>query len=281
VDVDWSPRTARALLDANGVNPIVRARMTRDAVERWTKVRPSAHREPPIGDADADDAGYLDCAVALDPVQLRAAAPLQNAALLALLERAWRAEVGEEPARSPSTTWLVAVDARRAFGSARGVGNLSGLEPVVLPGVERDADVFARSAAASLRELRRPGTGMLAELAAAWAAPDAGPLLDSGIRFLFATRAPELHLSRIFSHLDRIPDALAEWGDATGVGLRWMPDPRIVPPIVAAMSTTFLGQTVLTLVASTRTCTPATGDALTAHIVRDLAAWSEAVKLSG
>jgi hypothetical protein len=254
--------------------------MARDALERWAKVQPSAHREPPAGDAD-DAPGYLDCSVALDPLRLRAAGRPRNAVLLALLERAWRAEVGEEPARSSSTTWLVAVDARRSFGSTRGVGNLSGLEPVAFRRVERAGEVLARSAADALGALRRPGTGMLAELAASWAGRDAGPLLDSGIRFLFATRTPELHLSRIFSHLDRVSDELADWGDATGVGLRWMPDPRIVPPVVAAMSTTFLGRTVLTLVASTRACAPATGDALIRHLVRDLAAWPEPTRLSG
>lgn len=281
VDVDWSPRSARALLDANGVSAIVRARMTRDAVARWAEVRPSAHRQPAAGGTGADDPGYLDCSVAVETGQLREP---RTAVLLALLERAWRSVVGDglPPSSSTdrSTSWLVAVDARRAFGSVGGVGNLSGLEPVALPGGEDGMEVLTRSAADSLRPLRRPGAGMFAELAASWAGPDAGPLLNSGIRRLYATRAPELQLTRIFSHLDRVPDALAEWGDATGVGLRWMPDPRIVPPIVAAMSTTFLGRTVLTLVASTRACAPATGDALIRHVVRDLAAWSEPARLA-
>ena len=197
--------------------------------------------------------------------------------LLALLERAWLAVVGDEPLRPSNSNWLVAVDARRAFGSTRGVGNLSGLEPAVLHDVAPDdRDSYAHAAGTALGGLRRPGAGMIAELSASWAGRDAGPLLNAGIRVLFATRAPELRLHRIFSHLDRVPDSLAEWGDATGIGLRWMPDPRIVPPIVAAMSTTFLGRTVLTVVASTAACSQATADRLAEHVVDDLAAWSAA-----
>ncbi len=246
-------------------------------------LQPSTHPQPTATDID-DDLGFVDCAVALDALELRAAQRSgpgsgwsRNPVLLALLERAWGAVIGDEPLDPPNSNWLVAVDARRAFGSTRGVGNLSGLEPVSLRGgVCDDRDSFAHAAADALRGLRRPGTGMIAELAASWAGRDAGPVLNAGIRVLFTTRAPELRLHRIFSHLDRIPDSLAEWGDATGTGVHWMPDPRIVPPIVAAMSTTFFGRTVLTVVASTCACSQPTANRLVEHLVHDLAAWSAA-----
>ncbi len=285
VDVDWSPRTARGCWTPTASTGSRGARMTRDAVDRWSTLQPSTHLEPTATDID-NDLGFVDCAVALDPFELRAAqssAPdsgwPRNAVLLALLERAWGAVMGEEGGRASNSDWLVAVDARRAFGTTKGVGNLSGLEPVCLRGGAcEDRSSLAHATGDALRGLRRPGAGLIAELAASWAGRDAGPVLNSGIRVLFATRAPELRLHRIFSHLDRIPDSLAEWGDATGTGVHWMPDPRIVRPIVAAMSTTFLGRTVLTIVASTRTCSQATADELAEHVVHDLAAWSAAAR---
>src|SRR5215213_5296955 len=65
VDVDWSPRTARALLDANGVDRIGRARMARDVIDRWASLEPSTHDDPPATEV-GDDLGFVDCALVLD-----------------------------------------------------------------------------------------------------------------------------------------------------------------------------------------------------------------------
>jgi hypothetical protein len=265
VDVDWSDRTIDALLARRHVGVGDRARMAADAAARWARVPASTHRDV----AATGDDGAVDVVVELDRRR-------RNHVLVALLARAWLDVVGPEATSPSASCWLVTVDCRRRLGTARGVGNLSGLEPLVLRDLESlglagtvDAvrDGFAAFAA--------PGAGMAADLASAGAGRIPSTVLDRAVRDTFAMRASALRHTRLYSHVELDPAALADWGDARVTRAWWVPNGMTASPYVAMLLASFGAATTLTFVASRATLPTTTARAMAEHVVGSLARLSE------
>jgi hypothetical protein len=271
VDVDWTDRTIGALLATSRVGLADRARMGWDAAQQWAASPRSTHRDDnvaseqgaapePAGDAtthfERTDVGAIQGAGA-------ASGWRRNHVFLAILARAWLDVIGHEPATTSVSGWLVTVDCRRQLGVARGVGNLSGLEPVRLVDIESlSLRETVDAASRAFVPLGRPGAGMVADLASPGSGLAPGPLLDRAIGSTFAARAAGYRYTRFFSHLDRLPDSLADWGDAELLGVRWCPNPPSAPPYVAMLLATFRETTSLTIVASPRALAPERARAL-------------------
>ncbi len=270
-DVDWTDRTIGALLDQGRVGFGDRLRMGWDAAQRWAVLRPSTHRddETPSDHAavpePARDGSTRFERAHLEAVETAGAARgwRRNHVLLAVLARAWLDVVGHEPAAPSVSGWLVTVDCRRQFGASRGVGNLSGLEPVSLVDLEsmslRDTVDAVRRA---FMPLGLPGAGMVADLASPGFGIAPGPLLDRAMRGTFQLRAADYRYTRLYSHVDPLPDSLADWGDAEMFGARWCQNPPSAPPYVAMLLVTFRGMTTLTVVASPAALAPGRACAL-------------------
>ena len=266
VDVDWSDRTIGALLDRARVGTADRVRMGWDAAQRWV-VRSSTHRDDagePGADVAPEPAG--DWSTRFESAHLEAveAAGVErgwrrNHVLLAVLARAWVDTVGHTPAVPSVSGWLVTVDCRRQLGASRGVGNLSGLEPVSLLDLEStslpDTVDAVRHAFAPLGQA---GAGMVADLTGL---PKSGrvpgPLVDRAMRGAFDLRAATDRYTRFYSHVDAFPETLAGWGDAEMVGARWRQNAPCAPPYVALLLTTFRATTTLTVIAAPTVLAPA------------------------
>lgn len=253
VDVDWSPRTLGALLDAHPDRLDQRARRTWQVAQRWATAPRSTHGDPPGHEPSNGATNGLDLAF---PIPDRLLGVVEDAArtqrwslnhvALTLLARAWSRLFGREAVEPSVSGWLVTVDCRRQFGAERGAGNLSGLELVSLIDVEsRDLfDAIERTRAA-FATLGQAGAGLAAEIAA----PPPGlrrAVSEGTIRDAFALRTDTYRSSRLYSHTARLPASLARWGDATVTGLRWMPVRGIAPPYVAVVLVRFGGVSTLT-----------------------------------
>jgi hypothetical protein len=277
LDGDWYPRTPAGLLEMHAVSRAEQLRMARAAWDRWSRVRMST--DVAVGSASGNTpAGVpLGRNTRLGPelsAGLRAAAGglgvTLNHVLLAALACAWVEVVGGGTVHPSVSGWLVAVDGRRAFGSARGVGNLSAFEPVVLVGVE--SATLRVTAEAALREflsLRVAGAGMTPDLAAMWSGSLPGPLANLSIEATVAGRSVT-GLSRVFSHLDRFPDSFERWGDVTARGVRWSVVPPPESPLVLMMLTTFMGACELTSIAASDALSPAQARAISESLLRRL-----------
>ena len=274
VDVDWSDRTVGALLDRGRVGRVDRVRMGWDAAQRWA-VRPSTHRNDtvePGGEIAPGPAG--DWSTRFESTHLEAVEAAgaergwrRNHVLLAVLARAWLDTVGHTPAVPSVSGWLVTVDCRRHLGASRGVGNLSGLEPVSLLDLESTSLPDSVDAVRhAFTALGRAGAGMVADLTGL---PESGrvpgPLVDRAMRGVFDLRAATDRYTRFYSHVDAFPDSLAQWGVAEMVGVRWRQNAPCAPPYVALLLTTFRGTTTLTVIAAPAVLTPARAHALTAR----------------
>jgi hypothetical protein len=76
------------------------------------------------------------------------------------------------------------------------------------------------------------------------------------MRDTFSARTRTSRYSRLYSHTDRLPPTLGEWGHARATGLRWMAPSHIAPPYVAMVLVRFAGTTTITPFASTETLPP-------------------------
>ena len=150
----------------------------------------------------------------------------RNQVFLAILARAWLDVVGNEAATPSVSGWLVTVDCRRQLGVSRGVGNLSGLEPVGLADL---GSLSVRETVAAVgrafARLERPGAGMVADLASPGSGIAPGSVLDRAIGTSFTARAAAYRYTRFYSHVDRLPDSLADWGDAEMLSRAVVPEP--------------------------------------------------------
>jgi hypothetical protein len=271
VDVDWSDRTIGALLDRARFSAGDRVRLGWNAASRWA-VRASTHRDDvgePGDDAPPEPAG--DWSTRFESAQLDAVEAAgtgrgwrRNHVLLAVIARAWLDTVGHTDLVPSVSGWLVGVDCRRQLGAARGVGNLSGLEPVSLLDLEStDLPGTVDAVRHAFTSLGRSGAGMVADLTGL---PKSGrvpgPLVDRAMRGAFELRAATDRYTRFYSHVDAFPESLAEWGDAELVGARWRQSAPCAPPYVALLLTTFRAATTLTVIAAPAVLAPARARAL-------------------
>jgi hypothetical protein len=272
VDVDWSPRTLGALLDAGRAALDARVRRVWDVGRRWAMVPRSTHRDASdqvgaaVGPAEAERTIRLDDAlVGTVAAAARAHGWRLNPVMLTLLARAWSRVFGREPVEPSVSGWLVTVDCRRQFGVERGAGNLSGLEPVSLVDVEtHDLMSAIEQTHRAFVDLGRDGAGLAAEVVAPGVRIPSS-MLDQSIRDTFALRTSVLRTSRLYSAAG-FPPSLARWGDAVVTELGWMPQDRMAPPYVTVVPVRFGGTTTVALFgapgAFPAACTAALGSEL-------------------
>jgi NRPS condensation-like uncharacterized protein len=274
VDVDWSFRTLGALVDARGERFDVRTRRGWDVVRRWTTTPRSTHREAAgparSTEARADDDGntavFDDALIDTVDVAARRHGWRLNHVTLALIARAWSRLFGREPVEPSVSGWLVTVDCRRQFAVERGVGNLSGLEPVSLIDIEaQDLLLAIDQTRAAFGALARDGAGLAAEMLAA-PVPMPPVIYDRAMRDTFALRTRTYRLSRLYTTAVLRP-TLAQWGHTEATALRWISPDRIAPPYVTLALLRFGGETTITSVAAPEVLPPESATAL-AHELR-------------
>ena len=221
VDVDWSPRSIGAGLDARGVGAETRLRLAWEAAERWRRAGRSTHVDAPTGSSGAPDAEPVDVATRLDPPRRRRHRPRRPCPWLAAEPRAARARrtrwddvVGREPAPCPNgeparpavSGWLVTVDTRRQLDLARGIGNLSGFEPVALTDIGSvDLLQAIEMVRAGFEPLARFGAGMVAELVVPATPPVPGRAVDLVLREALAFQVRDVALHALLQQRRRAP----------------------------------------------------------------------------
>lgn len=252
VDVDWSPRSIAAGLDARRVPATTRVRLAWEAGERWRRCAVSTHRDPPSG--SGAEATPVAASVRLPALGRVASAGgwRPNHVLLALAARAWD-DVFGHPAGPSVSSWLVTIDTRRQLALTRGIGNLSGFEPVTLVDLDGEDPVRdVEQAAAVFEPLTTLGAGMLAELLAAPPAM-AARLLDRGLVDEVSRRGATTRLTRCYSNVGSLSPVLTDWDGVQAVGARWLPTAAPPPPFVGVLGVGFRDVTTVTLAASTHT----------------------------
>lgn len=280
-DVDWSPRTISALLDASHVGIDVRASIAWDAQQRWATAPPSTHADavatPPGDGAPPPYRPVSFPATMLDTIVEcsgeRGWRP--SHALLASLAVAWSRVFGRDAAPASTSGWLVGVNARRPLHTVRGAGNLSGFEPVGLRDVETRplADVVddARDAFIPFRTL---GAGMLAELATPLLRFTPPALLNRAMTTVFEAQAQRTRYTRALSAVE-IPDAIGDWGHTLALAAWCEPVADAPAPSIALVVTTFRGVVTCSPAASAAALAPSESDALfaaTSAVLDELAA---------
>jgi len=277
VDVDWSPRSVGALLDARAVGWVDRVALAWEAQRRWSTLQPSSH-------ADAHGAARSEARPSRFPARSLSASRLDaalargrnrgwraNYVLLAALALGWCDTFGHESTARSSSSWLVSVDCRRALGAMRGIGNLSGFEPVSLHDVEtRGAADVVDDARASFAPLRRLGAGMIGELGAPLLDLVPPRVLEQAMETGFDTRARVSRCTRIYSGVE-IPAALGDWEDVHATTAYAEGSPRMSPPFVAIVMTRFGDDLACTPVAAPEVLSAAEADALVAATAARLA----------
>jgi hypothetical protein len=257
-DVDWNPRTLPALLDAHRIGIGERTRLAWDAGVRWNRVPRSTHGVPdgpphvgtrPLRDPSVApwscSADILDHIVAIGRDRGWRRAPVAVASLAA----AWSRAFGDEPGPAASV-WFNGVNCRRQLGTSRGIGNLSGFEPVTLHDVAaRPLPDIVDEATVAFTPFRDLGAGMVGELGAPLLDVVPTALLDRAAEVTFEQRAQESRWTRALSVVD-IPETLADWGDVHAVAGWCEPVRTMTGPSTAFVVTRFHGRLCYTPAAS-------------------------------
>ncbi len=203
-----------------------------------------------------------------------------NHILLAALAVAWRRVIGHEPTCPSTSGWLVGVNCRRPLGASRGVGNLSGFEPVALTDIEgRSLPDLVDDLRDAFLPLRRLGAGMVGEIGAPLLDFAPPRLLHQAMELAFETRAGMSRSTRIYSAID-IPESLGDWGDTQARAAWCEPARRASPPYLALVVTRFRGAIAITPIASTEVLSAGEADALIAE-TRDQVTELSALLASG
>ena len=242
---DLSSRTVNAALQQYGISFTARQRLITHGLDRWRKLPPSNHVDPLPG-AIQDANGYftIDLSAALDALdekRRRNSWPM-DAVLVGLLERAWNEVFSSNP--EGAGVWLVSSNLRSSLGLARGIGNLGGVEAVAMLSPQ-SFDRLIEEAAAEIAVARLGFPGLGAELMArswGWMPPS---VLNRGVEAMIraGTRG---RYTRILSNLGRLPDSLADWGEARLQGLRYL-GPMTKGPYCLFVVMTHAGSSSLTV----------------------------------
>ena len=219
---DLSPRTVRSAL--RDTAPRLRSgQAIIQSLDRWRKAPPSTHVDPASGPSQpATGYATIDLSPALrtlDHDRRRNSWPI-DAVLLGLLEAAWDMVFGSDA--HGTGAWLLASNLRHRLGMTRGIGNLSGVEPIVLRRPRPEpVQWLIEQAAAEIAATRAGPPGLGPELMArswAWMPP---ALLNQGVETMLGA-SRDRRYTRVLSNMGRIPDSLGDWGSARLEGLTYL-----------------------------------------------------------
>ncbi|HSL27054.1 MAG TPA: hypothetical protein VLA54_12300 [Acidimicrobiia bacterium] len=212
---DLSPRTVAGAAQHGGLSAGDRWRIAARSMDRWSRLPTSTHADPAAGETDVAT-GYEiielgPALAALDERRRHNRWPV-DAVLVGVLEAAWTDVFG--PGGSGAGVWLVASDLRHGLAVTRGIGNLSGTEPVAIrrPGV-RPVEKVIEQAAAEMATWKSSHPGLGPELMArswSWLPPAA---LNQGVEMMMRTGRRQRY-TRTLSNLGRLPSSLSDWGQA-------------------------------------------------------------------
>jgi hypothetical protein len=154
-----------------------------------------------------------------------------DAILVGILEGAWIATFGSGAGAS---VWLVAQDLRPGLGVGRGVGNLSGAEPVAIRNPDaRPVERLIEQAASEMAVTKSNSPGLGPELMARSWAWMPTQILNRGVDWMIQSGLRNRY-TRSLSNLGRLPSSLDEWGDAE------MATIKFVGPMATAPYTSFI-----------------------------------------
>ena len=243
---DLSPRTVNAAVQRHGLSLTARQRLIAQSLDRWRKLPPSDHVDPPSGATPAAN-GYVTIDLgpaldALDEKRRRNNWPV-DAVLLGLLEQAWNEVFGCNS--EGASVWLMSANLRASLGLERGMGNLVGVEAVAMRQAEQSLDRLIEEAAAEITVARSGFPGLGAELMATswgWMPPS---VLNRGVEAMIRAGKRRRH-TRILSNLGRLPDSLPDWGEVRLEGLRYL-GPMTNGPYCLFVVMTHAGSSSLTV----------------------------------
>ncbi len=220
MEADLGPRSARMALRSRSGGDRLGTAMRN--VDRWRKQPSSTHADPGVGE-DWTATGFetIDMGPALqtmDELRRHNSWPV-DAVLVGILEAAWTEVFGA--ARGPSV-WLIASDLRPGLGINRGVGNLSGTEPVAIrkPGLRPVAKVIEQ-AASEMSTWKSDSPGLGPEVMArswSWLPP---AVLNQGVETMIRSGRRQ-RFTRTLSNLGRLPASLSDWGQAQMEDIRFL-----------------------------------------------------------
>jgi hypothetical protein len=219
---DMSPRTVEGLIRSESFPLLKRQGVVARGLDRWRRLPPSAHVDPSAGPPGAatDYVTFeVGTVLAAYEEQRRRRNWSVDAVLIGVLEAAWTETFGS--GKGPSV-WLVAADLRPGFGVHRGVGNLSGAEPVAIrnPHV-RPVELLIEQAAAEMAISKSNSPGLGPELMArswGWMPPQ---VLNRGTEWMIRNGLRNRH-TRTLSNLGRLPSSLNDWGHASMATIRFV-----------------------------------------------------------
>ena len=219
---DMSPRTVEALIGNEGLPFRKRQGVVGRGLDRWRRLPPSAHVDPssgPPGDATDYVTFEMGTVLAAYEEQRRRNNWSVDAVLIGVLEGAWSDTFGSGEGASG---WLVAQDLRPGFGVHRGLGNLSGAEPVAIrsPHV-RPVERLIEQAAAEMAITKSNSPGLGPELMARswrWMPPQ---VLNRGAEWIIRSGLRNRY-TRTLSNLGRLPSSLNDWGPASMATIRFL-----------------------------------------------------------
>lgn len=219
---DLSPRTVEGLIRIENFPLLKRQGVVARGLDRWRRLPPSTHVDPSAGPPRAAT-DYVTFEVgnvlAAYEEQRRRNNWSVDAVLIGVLEAAWTETFGT--GEGPSV-WLVAADLRPGLGVHRGLGNLSGAEPVAIrnPRV-RPIELLIEQAAAEMAISKSNSPGLGPELMArswGWMPPQ---LLNRGAEWMIRKGLQNRH-TRTLSNLGRLPSSLNDWGKARMATIRFV-----------------------------------------------------------
>ena len=237
---DLSPRTVEGLIRNRGFPLLKRQGVVARGLDRWRRLPPSTHVDPspepppsrlrrlsPLRGEKPGSPGPATDYVTFEVGNVLAAYEEQrrrndwsvDAVLIGVLEAAWTETFGTGEG---SSVWLVAADLRPGLGVHRGLGNLSGAEPIAIrkPHV-RPAELLIEQAAAEMAISKSNSPGLGPELMArswGWMLPQ---VLNRGAEWMIRNGLRNRH-TRTLSNLGRLPSSLNDWGHAQMATIRFV-----------------------------------------------------------
>ncbi|HKX73955.1 MAG TPA: hypothetical protein VJR05_01030 [Acidimicrobiia bacterium] len=262
---DWTPRTVRSALRAHPMRGADRFTVAASSFDRWGRLPASQHARPEWIDGAGSGYVTIDLGPALAALEERRRQrgwPME-AVLVGLLERAWTERFGE--GEGPVSGWLVAYDLRPSLGLNRGMGNLSGTEPVLLHvPASLEETIDQASARIAAWKSRRPGLGPeLAAAAWSWLPP---ALLNQGAEAMLRA-GRDRGYTRTLSNLGRLPERLADWGE-TRMEAITIVCPMWEPPYTPFVTYAYRGTSYLTARLSPNGLSPDHLDGLRLSLLR-------------
>jgi NRPS condensation-like uncharacterized protein len=219
---DMSPRTVEGLIGNESLPFLRRQGVVARGVDRWRRLPPSTHIDPSSGPPGAaTDYVTFEVGTVLAAFEERRRRNnwSVDAVLIGVLESAWAETFGSGKGAS---VWLVAQDLRPGLGVHRGVGNLSGAEPIAIrnPHV-RPVELLIEQAAAEMAITKSNSPGLGPELMARswrWMPP---PVLNRGVEWMIRDGLRNRY-TRTLSNLGRLPSSLNDWGHASMATIRFL-----------------------------------------------------------